>query len=72
MRPDVETTGDRLRTSHDGQAEIIKLIEEDIIFGRLAPGSRLVEDVLMARYGATRHFIRQALVHLERAGVVRR
>ncbi|HSI39539.1 MAG TPA: GntR family transcriptional regulator [Xanthobacteraceae bacterium] len=56
----------------DEQANILRRLEEDIIFGRLAPGSRLVEDSLMARYGATRHFIRQALVHLERTGVVRR
>jgi len=56
----------------DEQDEILKRLEEDIIFGRFAPGARLVEDALMARYGATRHFIRQALVHLERTGVVRR
>jgi DNA-binding GntR family transcriptional regulator len=56
----------------DGQAEIQRRIEEDIIFGRLAPGSRLVEDTLMARYGASRHYVRQALVQLERLGIVRR
>lgn len=56
----------------DGQAEIQRRIEEDIIFGRLAPGSRLVEDTLMARYGASRHYVRQALVQLERTGIVRR
>jgi DNA-binding GntR family transcriptional regulator len=61
-----------LQTRRDEQDEILKRLEEDIIFGRLAPGSRLVEDALMARYGATRHFIRQALVHLERTGIVRR
>lgn len=65
---DVEPAQNR----RDEQDEILKRLEEDIIFGRLAPGSRLVEDALMARYGATRHFIRQALVHLERTGVVRR
>jgi len=54
------------------QAEILRRLEEDIIFGRLAPGSRLVEDSLMARYGASRHYIRQALVQLERTGVARR
>jgi DNA-binding GntR family transcriptional regulator len=53
-------------------ARIVCLLEEDIIFGRFAPGSRLVEDALMARYGASRHFIRQALVQLERAGVLSR
>ncbi|MEP9379967.1 GntR family transcriptional regulator [Aquabacter sp. CN5-332] len=59
-------------TRADEQAEILRRLEEDIIFGRLAPGSRLVEDTLMARYGASRHYIRQALVQLERNGVVRR
>jgi DNA-binding GntR family transcriptional regulator len=66
--PDVGPASSR----RDEQDEILKRLEEDIIFGRFAPGARLVEDALMARYGATRHFIRQALVHLERTGVVRR
>ena len=56
----------------DEQAEIIKRMEEDVIFGRLAPGARLIEDNLMARYGASRHFVRQALVHLEHTGIVQR
>lgn len=52
--------------------DLVRAIEEDVIFGRLAPGARLVEDALMARHGASRHFIRQALALLERAGMVRR
>lgn len=56
----------------DEQAEIIKQVEEDVIFGRLPPGARLIEDSLMARYGASRHFVRQALVHLEHTGIVQR
>jgi DNA-binding GntR family transcriptional regulator len=56
----------------DEQAEIIKRVEEDIIFGRLPPGARLIEDSLMARYGASRHFVRQALVHLEHTGIIQR
>ena len=56
----------------DEQAEIIRRVEEDIIFGRLPPGARLIEDSLMARYGASRHFVRQALVHLEHTGIVQR
>lgn len=59
-------------TRDDEQAEVLRRLEDDIIFGRFAPGSRLVEDTLMARYGASRHYIRQALVQLERTGVVRR
>lgn len=59
-------------TRADEQAEVLRRLEDDIIFGRFAPGARLVEDNLMARYGASRHYIRQALVQLERTGVVRR
>jgi DNA-binding GntR family transcriptional regulator len=54
------------------QAEVIRRLEEDIIFGRFAPGLRLVEDTLMQRYGASRHFVRQALFQLERRGIVLR
>ena len=54
------------------QAEVIRRLEEDIIFGRFAPGSRLVEDTLMSRYGASRHFVRQGLFQLERQGIVLR
>ena len=59
-------------TREQEQAEVIRGLEEDIIFGRFAPGSRLVEDTLMSRYGASRHFVRQALFQLERQGVVLR
>ena len=54
------------------EAEVLRRLEADIIFGVFGPGMRLVEDVLMARYGASRHFVRQALVGLERQGIVRR
>jgi DNA-binding GntR family transcriptional regulator len=54
------------------QAEVIRRLEEDIIFGRFAPGSRLIEDTLMNRYGASRHFVRQALFQLDRQGIVLR
>ena len=50
--------------------DVAKVLGEDIIFGRLAPGTRLVEDHLIARFGATRHYIRQALNELERTGIV--
>jgi DNA-binding GntR family transcriptional regulator len=56
----------------DKQAEVVKALEEDIIFGLLSPGTRLVEDTLMERFGATRHLIRQALYDLEREGIVSR
>ena len=50
--------------------DVARLLGEDIIFGRLAPGSRLVEDPLMARFNATRHGVRHALAELERIGIV--
>jgi DNA-binding GntR family transcriptional regulator len=59
-------------TREEEQAEVIRRLEEDIIFGRFAPGSRLVEDTLMSRYAASRHFVRQALFQLERQGIVLR
>jgi len=66
------TESSRLSARDASQAEILRRLEEDIIFGRFAPGSRLVKDTLMARYGGSRHFVRQALVQLEHAGILRR
>jgi DNA-binding GntR family transcriptional regulator len=57
---------------HEGIGGVVALLEEDIMFGRLAPGARLTEDALMVRFGASRHFIRQTLVEMERRGVVQR
>ena len=54
----------------DETAGVAELIEDDIIFGRIAPGSRLTEDALMARYGRTRHAVRQALIELEHKAIV--
>jgi DNA-binding GntR family transcriptional regulator len=54
------------------EAGIVRALEEDIIFGRLAPGARLVEDTLLARFPVSRHTIRQALYQLEKLGVITR
>lgn len=61
-----------LSPRRDDVDKVIAHLEEDIIFGRLAPGLRLTEDMLMARYDVSRHFVRQALVEMERRGIVRR
>ncbi len=53
-------------------AEVVQILEEDIIFGRLKPRERLVEDELMQRLGVKRHLVRQALGELERLGIIRR
>ena len=72
MKPQEALTEASAQTREEEQAEVIRRLEEDIIFGRFAPGSRLVEDTLMQRYSASRHFVRQALFQLERQGIVLR
>lgn len=62
-----DTTEDTIE--HD-DLSIARALEEDIIFGRLAPGARVTEDTLLARFHVTRHFARQAIVQLETMGIV--
>ena len=50
-------------------ADVARALTEDIIFGRLAPGERLIEDNLIGRFGVTRHLVRQALQELVRTGI---
>lgn len=58
-------------SAYGGKEEwVVRALEEDIIFGRLEPGARLVEDQLLARFAVSRHMIRQALLQLERLGIV--
>lgn len=59
-------------TSEASAADIIFSLEYDILFGGLRPRERLVEDALMQRFAAKRHAVRQALVELERIGIVTR
>lgn len=49
--------------------QLAQALGEDIIFGRIPPGTRLVEDPLMARFGATRHSVRRAIAELSRIGL---
>jgi DNA-binding GntR family transcriptional regulator len=51
---------------------IVRSVEEDIVFGRVHPRERLVENDLMDRFGAKRHVVRQALAELERIGLAER
>jgi DNA-binding GntR family transcriptional regulator len=67
----VDTTlDDRESAVLDEPAALAKLLGDDIIFGRLEPGTRLIEDNIIARFGVTRHFVRQAFAELERTGIV--
>jgi DNA-binding GntR family transcriptional regulator len=66
----VETEAAFAQTGEEREMSIVRALEEDIIFGRLAPGTRLTEDALLARFPVTRHFVRQAIVQLETLGIV--
>ncbi len=52
--------------------DIVRRIEEDIVFRVYHPRERLVEDELMQRFESKRHVVRQALAELERNGFVLR
>lgn len=54
------------------QEFVVNEIKQSIIFGRLRPRERLIEDDLIAKYGASRHQIRAVFVELEKIGVVTR
>lgn len=45
-------------------------LEEDIVYGKLAPGARLDEVTLAARFGVSRTPIREALLQLASSGMV--
>lgn len=45
-------------------------LENDVIFGVYAPGSRIIEDRVMERYGAKRHAVRNAFTELETRGLL--
>ena len=61
-------------TKHRKPAEAVRVliarISEDILFGRLLPRERLIEDDLIAGTGSTRHAVRAALQALARDGLV--
>lgn len=63
---------DCIETPRSAAECLVYELEEEIVFGRLHPRERLVEDDLMARFNAKRHVVREALVLLETMGLVER
>lgn len=65
----VERNGDKdaatTRTDRIRQA-----VERDIVSGRLGPGTKLDEDALATRHGASRTPVREALHHLASRGLI--
>ncbi len=52
--------------------DLAERIEEDIVFGVLATGSRLVEERLVKRYATSRHVLRASFAVLEKRGIIQR
>jgi DNA-binding GntR family transcriptional regulator len=51
---------------------IVRSLEEDIVFGVFHPKEKLMEDGLLTRFGVKRHVIREALAQLNAMGLVER
>jgi len=73
VRRKLHDVNDRLAPPADAASEladVIGALEEDIIFGRLKPRERLIEEGLARRFAVKRHVIREALAELEDHGLV--
>lgn len=56
--------------SQQEQDALVNRLKQEIVFGRLRPRERLVEDELKEKFGASRHQIRGAFAELEKIGLV--
>jgi DNA-binding GntR family transcriptional regulator len=73
MELDSEDDGARSGRAGDRRLPaIVSALQHDIVFGRLKPRERLVEEELSDRFAVGRHVIRAALEELDRAGLVQR
>jgi DNA-binding GntR family transcriptional regulator len=61
---------DTASASDDKVLTVVQALQHDIVFGRLKPRERLVEEELSARFAAGRHVIRAVLEELDRQGLV--
>ncbi|SNT16397.1 transcriptional regulator, GntR family [Antarctobacter heliothermus] len=59
-------------SAEDLVRDITQKLEEDIVFGHLHPRERLVEEEIAERFGVKRYIARQAILQLERLGLVER
>lgn len=60
------------QTAETKHKQVLDMLQHDIVFGRLKPRERLVEEELSERFAVGRYVIRAALEELDRMGLVRR
>lgn len=53
-------------------SDIVAFVKQNIIFGRMRPRERLIEEELTSQFGTSRHLVRAAMVELEQLGLVTR
>ena len=74
-RERVRKNGGRIATKDAGRKtrsdRIRHAIERDIVSGKLLPGTKLDEDALASRHGASRTPVREALQQLASQGLIR-
>lgn len=58
------------RTAAPLRQQVVRLVREDILEGKLVPGQRLVENALCEAYGVSRTVIREALRQLESESLI--
>lgn len=69
MNQSVKKSGASTSQSKPTKSSIVSQLEQDIIFGRLHPNQRLVENELINRFTTTRHTIRVAIEKLVNLGL---
>lgn len=73
MDSNAEKAADRgSRSGNQSSDAVVSALQQDIVFGRLKPRERLVEEELSERFMVGRHIIRAAFKELEHAGLIRR
>jgi DNA-binding GntR family transcriptional regulator len=70
MDAELSTISDPVGQADPIADRIARAIEQEIVFGRLRPGQKLREEELAERFAASRHHVREALVRLQRIGIV--
>ena len=69
-QPVPEPSAPATSLADDKVLAIIRSVQQDIVFGRLKPRERLVEEEMSARFSVGRHVVRAVLEDLDRAGLV--